>query len=151
MLREICPKEIKSSKYHYENEYLVLEDNFREEILNLVWRLLVDKVGKTQGKFDYCLVEFTSPKWKETLLKYFKNLLDKDTRMIFIEIDRENALERNRLREDKDRVPEIYIRMFNESYQAVGKLFSKKLILDNNGKIEYLRESVKKIWLWLVD
>lgn len=149
LLKAVCPKTAESSNYHYKGEKLIFSSSAREKIINQLLTAAAEETNKTQGKFLWCMVEFTHPNWQWALEKFFdKKLLAKSV-LLFIYANRKLLLSRNQNRPTVSQVPEEYLRIFIDSQgkQTAGikNRFCRSFRISNQSAKEKLKEKAKEI------
>jgi len=140
-LWSLCPQQI-GDGYYYDEGMLVLENESRERILSQVMRMVTAETLTAQGECDYCLVEFTSPKWEESIKDYFLEVMELKPSLVSMSVEYGELGKRNREREAVSRVPEEYIAMFesNRGLRDIYNAFDKVWEVSNQADKERLKE-----------
>ncbi|MBU2592854.1 hypothetical protein KKD61_05400 [Patescibacteria group bacterium] len=140
LLRQLCPKINigRGRGYFYRGDSLILEDDSRQRILNLVFKEVASALLRNQNSYNYCLVEFTHPDWKMVLSNYFGEVFRLCPVLVFLTIGGRDSLRRNKLRKESSVVPDSYIRLFKGEDEKTDRWFRKKFDhffrVDNQGK-----------------
>lgn len=136
---EICPRggPGDGKDYNYIGNRLVTKVEAREKILSLWQRRFFDLVRNTRN-YNYCLVEFTSPDWRQKLGNEREWLIPAKPILLFINDSIRRIINNNRLRDNHDQVPEDYINLFTNQkklYLKIRPYFINSTIIYNNGSL----------------
>lgn len=149
VLRELCPKDLASNKYCYENNKLILIDEYRDEIMGNLYNELKKRWNV---QFDgVTILEISNPKLKDILDRYFlTDTVPDNTAFLLVYSSLFNVKNRNELRDKWRQIPNVFIDMFDDDdeqmFVDIQNKFGLSKFLDNNENLNSYILEIKKIF-----
>lgn len=151
-LKRVCPEEETDREYYYEEGNLVIRSEYQTEVMERMYLALRDEIKG--GSDELVFWEMTHPKLMEVLPKYFSDLINKKTLVVWVDSDYELAWQRNKNRVGHV-IPESYISLFrvgrDENVVWLRANFPNTLIVSNDGGVDKLLAESEGIMTRLID